>query len=72
MEAGQFIVCAAEKAFLADRNRKFIADLAIDRFESLPHGDSKLEVRYSGAESEKTAFALTAWLFGKAEKLGKR
>jgi hypothetical protein len=72
MESGQFILCQGGQAYLADKFRKKLADLAVNRAAVLPKGESKIGVRFPGTEtSAKVSFELTAWISGKGEKAGK-
>ena len=72
LENGQFIICKGEQAYLADKFRKKIADLAMDHAVLLPKGESKIGVRFPGTEeSAKLRFELTAWTSGKGEVVGK-
>ena len=72
MENGQFIICGGDQAYLADKLRRKVAELAMDRAAVLPQGESKIVVQFPGTEeSAKVPFELTVWAFGKGEKAGK-
>jgi hypothetical protein len=68
MEAGQFIICWGDRAYLADKFRKKLAPLPMDRPATLPAGESKFDVRLSAAAPSANArFTLTVWTFGESE-----
>ena len=66
---GQFIICQENGAYIADSNRKRIADLVLPRAGTLPNGDSKFGVQFATAAGATVRFNLTVWAFGKGEKL---
>jgi len=68
MEKNQFIICKGNHAYLADSNRKKIAELALTRVATLPVGESKIGVQLPG--TAKLRVDLTVWAFGKGETLG--
>ena len=66
MTQGQFIICQGHQAFLADRFRKKIAGLEMDRAAVLGKGKSTLGVRFQEASNlEKSRSQLTVWISGK-------
>ncbi|HEX7261415.1 MAG TPA: hypothetical protein VF258_06335, partial [Luteolibacter sp.] len=71
IEKNQFIICKGAQAYLADGNRKKIADLALSAPGSLPAGSSKASVIVSADNNGKTGFKLTYWTIAKEEALGK-
>jgi hypothetical protein len=72
IEKGQFILCAGDQAYLADKFRKKITDLAMDHRTTLPNGESKIGVQFSGAEKlARLPFEITIWLSDKGEVVGK-
>lgn len=71
IEKGQFIVGKDGHAWLADKFRKPLAELAIDRAPMLPRGKSRIQVQFCGTRSTaKVSFELTVWSFGKGEGVG--
>lgn len=68
IEKGQFIICKGNEAYVANENRKKIADLKLNRPATLPAGDSKLSVETS-AKSAHTE--LTVWATEKTEVIKK-
>jgi hypothetical protein len=70
---GQFIICKGDLGYVADYNRKKLAELPLDHAAKLPAGESKIDVRLP-AEDGKTQvrFEMTVWVLGKGEDVGKR
>ncbi|MCX6927916.1 MAG: hypothetical protein NT154_32610 [Verrucomicrobia bacterium] len=71
-DKGQFIIFKGNQAYLADKNRKKITDLAVNRTVVLSKGESKIGVQFPGTPNpEKVRFEFTAWTLGKGEKVRK-
>ena len=68
MEKNQFIICKGNDAYIADHNRKKIAELAVSRAAVLPKGGTKLGVQFAVEGGTKTRFSLTVWMLGKGEE----
>ena len=63
----QFIICHGDKAYIADKFRKKIADLRLDRAAILPKGESKMSVQFSDLQNgAQSPFVLTVWCLGPA------
>lgn len=72
MENGQFIICKGNQAYLADKNRKKIADLSMNHGALLPKGESNIGVQFPHTpDLTNLRFELTAWISGKGEQVGK-
>jgi hypothetical protein len=71
LESGQFIFCNGKQAWVADKFRKKIADLPLDRTALLPAGKATIRVELPGAANPTQArLELTVWAAGKGEPLG--
>ncbi|HEY3325246.1 MAG TPA: hypothetical protein VGP72_32640 [Planctomycetota bacterium] len=71
IERGQFIICKGDRAYLANNNRKQIADLPLERPAQLPKGDTKLGVQLQVDGAAKVRVGLTVWISGKGGTLGR-
>jgi hypothetical protein len=70
---GQFIICKGKEAYVADGNRKRIADLSLDHAAELPAGEAKFSVRFLAENgAPKVHFDFTVWALGKGDNVGKR
>ena len=70
IDKNQFIICKGAKAFLADGNRKKIADLTLSAPANLPAGNSMASVVVTTGNNAKVGFKLTYWTIAKEEILG--
>ncbi|MFI5384904.1 MAG: hypothetical protein ACHQ50_02180 [Fimbriimonadales bacterium] len=70
IEAGQFLICKGDRAYLADKFRKEIAGLTLTRPARLPKGYSKLGVRFTGNPAAPLPFDFTAWISGNSVRIG--
>jgi len=64
MAAGQFIICKAARAYLADKFRKPIANLPEPVGSTVAHGPLSLGIQILGAA--QSSFNLTVWISDKA------
>lgn len=71
IERLQFIVCKGGQAYLADSNRRKLADLALEKPPRLPAGDGKLVVKLRMKDpAAKIRFGFWSWTLDAGEKLG--
>jgi hypothetical protein len=63
------IVCKGDRAYVADGNRKKIADLSLAKPATLPAGASKLTVTLKTESGKPAGFVLTTWTLDKGEVL---
>lgn len=71
IEKGQFILCRANQAVLADGNRKKLSDLPLKGGATLANGGGRLGVRVLTDGNTQVRFNLTHWAMEKSEKVGK-
>lgn len=67
MEKDQFILCQGRSAFVADHNRKPLAELHLSGPATLPTGDAKFTVQLRREKAAEGRFDLTLWVLGKGE-----
>jgi hypothetical protein len=73
LAGGQFVICNGDQAYVADANRKKIAELPLDHAAELPAGEAKIGVRFPAeGGTVKVHFDMTVWALGKGEDVGKR
>jgi hypothetical protein len=72
IERLQFIVCKGGQAYLADSNRKKLADLVLEKPPRLPAGEGKLVVKLRMKDpAAKIRFGFWAWTLDAGETLGR-
>lgn len=68
-EKDQFVICNGSRAYLADKFRKKIVNLALAHAVTAPSGELKIGVQVSG--SIDTPYELTLWTVGKDMRIGR-
>ncbi|HTQ09574.1 MAG TPA: hypothetical protein VMI31_05840 [Fimbriimonadaceae bacterium] len=68
-DAGDYVMCDGHHAFLADANRREIADLLMSLPVRIPHGKAGISVGLAGSGSTGGRFDLTVWLAGKPQTI---
>ena len=68
MAPNQFIICKGDNAYLADNNRKQIADLPMAKPAVFAKGEATLGVQFP--KNANVGFNLTVWGLDKGEPLG--
>ena len=71
LERNQRIVCRGDRAYLTDKAGKKIADLEIKQPAKLAQGESQVGVKLALDKPGKINIALTTYVLGPAEKVGK-